>query len=133
MNLKKVAVHIYVSELIDNEDGKFDSMGSAWLVVPEYWAEEQVKRQGYGGLNEFFNEYTYDDTEGWLHKATTEGVLLGCGIGEASDDTIWRLTEEDFECCLSDMGIDLSDVEKQKLFDKARSSFNIEEWSEWVY
>lgn len=43
MNFKKVTVHIYVSELVDNEDGKFDSMGSAWLIVPEIPSSFQNK------------------------------------------------------------------------------------------
>jgi hypothetical protein len=81
MDKRTVEIHCYVDQLIDNTDGQFDLLSSAWFIVPEEWALEQAQAQGYTGLKEFFNEYTYDTTDGWLRHAIKEGVLLGCGTG----------------------------------------------------
>jgi len=80
-----VEVHCYVDQLINNEDGKFDALGSAYLVVPKGWAEDLVLKQGFESLEEFLDGYTYDDTEGWIDKAIEDGVLLGTGTGLQTD------------------------------------------------
>lgn len=79
--IRSVEIHCYVDQLVDNTDGQFDKFGSAWFIVPVEWAEEQVKKQGWNSLKEFFSEYTYDNVDGWLSSAIDEGVLLGCGTG----------------------------------------------------
>ena len=79
--IRVVQVHTYVDQLIDNEDGKFDALGSAYLVVPRGWAEDLVLKQGFESMEEFLSEYTYDDTVGWIGKAIEDGVLLGTGTG----------------------------------------------------
>jgi hypothetical protein len=82
VHIASVTVHTYVGELIQNEDGYFDNMGSAWLSVPIKWAEERVKEQGYATLEDFLNEYTYDESTGWLDRAVEDKVLLGVGFGQ---------------------------------------------------
>ncbi|MDA6130935.1 hypothetical protein OSK38_26630, partial [Escherichia coli] len=67
-------------------DGRYDDFGSAWLTVPKYWGEEQVKKQGFKDLIDFYVNYTYDDTLDWLRLATKEGMLMGCGVGLHEDD-----------------------------------------------
>lgn len=81
MNEEKVTVFCYVDNLIDNTDGVFDSLECAWLTVPKEWAEKMVRKQEYDSLEEFFDEYTYDNTDGWIQAAIDEGVLLGTGTG----------------------------------------------------
>jgi len=48
------------------------------------------------------------------------------------DETIWRLTKEDFDSCLSEKGIELTDKQKAELFENAKSSFGISDCSEWI-
>lgn len=48
-------------------------------------------------------------------------------------DTIWRITEDDFDCVLDDKDIVLGESEKQKLFKEARRNFAIGNWAEWVF
>lgn len=83
---ENVTTHIYVSELIGNQDGQYDDFGSAWLAVPKYWAEEQVKKQGFEDLNDFNINFTCDDTLDWIRLAMKEGILMGCGVGVHEED-----------------------------------------------
>jgi hypothetical protein len=78
---KNVTIHGYVDQLVDNTDGRADSFGSCWFIVPEAWAEDRAKERGYTDLNEFFSEYTYDDTDEWIDMAIDHDVLQGAGIG----------------------------------------------------
>lgn len=78
---ESVRVHCYVDQLINNDDGQYDCLGSAWFVVPSAWLLTQIVRAGFKDLKEFFNSYTYDNSEGLLQLATEEGVLMGCGAG----------------------------------------------------
>ncbi|MEX1029739.1 MAG: hypothetical protein WDZ91_06800 [Paenibacillaceae bacterium] len=80
---ENVTLHGYIDNLIDNEDGKFDSMGSCWFTVPHEWLEGQLLKDGSNEtVEQFLNSYTYDDTDGFLKLAIKEGVLIGCGAGQ---------------------------------------------------
>src|SRR6185312_6525506 len=68
-HIESVTVHTYVDQVINNDDGKFDSLGSAWLTVPVGWVSAMIEHQGYESLEEFLNEYTYDNTMDWMDKA----------------------------------------------------------------
>src|SRR5690554_1868884 len=50
---KKVTVHCYIDQLINNEDGVYDSLGSAQLTVPREWASKQAIKQGFESLDDF--------------------------------------------------------------------------------
>lgn len=76
-----IRIHCYVDQLINNEDGKFDKFESAWFIVSELWAEKIAMENEWDSLEEFFSEYAYDNTDGWLQKAIEDGELLGCGTG----------------------------------------------------
>lgn len=49
------------------------------------------------------------------------------------DETIWRLTKEDFDSCLADMNMELSEELKAELYENAKNKFNIDDWSDWVF
>ena len=74
-------IHTYVDELIPNEDGMYDSLGSAWFIVPTEWAERMIRENYDISIDEFFKEYTYDWTDDWLRQAIKAGVLVGAGVG----------------------------------------------------
>lgn len=78
---KLIEIHAYVDQLIDNEDGQYDKLGSCWFLVPEEWAEKMALAQGYEKLDHFLVEYIYDEVDGWLNQAIKDGVLEGCGTG----------------------------------------------------
>lgn len=82
-----VIVHTYVDNLINNPDGKYDNFGSAWFKVPVTWLSIVIKISGFLSLEEFFNNYTYDDSDGLLQKAVEDGVLLGCGTGDMGQES----------------------------------------------
>jgi hypothetical protein len=79
-----VLIHGYVDQLIDNTDGKNDKFGSCWFIVPREWATREAQSEGFENLEVFFDEYIYDNVDGWLQKAVDDGVLQGAGIGMLS-------------------------------------------------
>lgn len=90
---KTSTVHCYISELISNDDGRFDKFGSSWFTVSSEWLIEKINLAGYESLEDFYSTYTYDNSEGLLQLAVDEGVLLGCGTGLVADsqNTLIRL------------------------------------------
>jgi hypothetical protein len=83
---KNVVIHGYVDQLLDNTDGRVENkFDSCWFIVPEVWAEEQAQARGFTNLEEFFNEYTYDDTDEWIDMAIDHDVLQGAGIGKIEE------------------------------------------------
>lgn len=104
---KDVIIHGYVDQLIDNTDGKFDGFSSSWFKVPAAWAEKMAKTYDFESLDEFFEEYTYDHTIGWLDAAIDEGVLLGCGTGDMrvpeEQDSVLMICNDNstYEDCLT--------------------------------
>ncbi|PFP29386.1 hypothetical protein COJ96_10810 [Bacillus sp. AFS073361] len=80
-NMKTSVVHSYIDNLIDNTDGKFDKLGSCWFIVPTDWLEKLVKKEGWNDLEDFYDNYTYDHSDGYMELAIEEGILLGCGAG----------------------------------------------------
>jgi Zn ribbon nucleic-acid-binding protein len=79
---KNITINCYVDQLISNEDGVSDRFGSAWFTVPIEWLEARVKYQGFESVEKFLSEYMYDNTDGLLGLAVTDGVLIGCGVGD---------------------------------------------------
>lgn len=77
----KVTIHCYVDQLISNDDGKYDTFGSAWFTVPTEWLLKHVLKSGFSSLEDFYSNYTYDDTDGLMDLAIDEGKLIGCGTG----------------------------------------------------
>lgn len=77
MNKKIIMVWIYSSEIATNPQAH-ERISKAWIMVPEEWAEQQARYQGFNTLEDFLDEYTFDHTVGWLQQATDEGVLLAC-------------------------------------------------------
>ena len=77
-----VLLRCYADQLLAGTGGKLDAFSDAWFIVPFDWAERQIKKQGWSTVEEFFAEYTFDHTEGWLRQAMDDGVLLGCGTGK---------------------------------------------------
>jgi hypothetical protein len=88
MNEEVIEIHCYVDQLIENPDGVYDKLGSAWFTVPKHWAEERIQLEGWKDIEEFFMEYTYDNVDGWLQEAVKEGVLIGCGTGNSGITTV---------------------------------------------
>lgn len=81
MSKDLVTIHCYVDQLVDNTDGRFDRFSSAWFIVPKEWAGKMAVKYGFHDLEDFYNTYTYDNTDGWMQRAVDDGVLEGCGAG----------------------------------------------------
>ncbi len=78
-----VEIFCYADQVLPKTDRAelIDNHYNAHFVVPKQWAEEQAKLAGFKDLEEFFDEYTWDNTDGWYEKAFQDGVLAGVGLG----------------------------------------------------
>ena len=81
----RVMIGCYADQVLPHTDRAdlLDSYFGAYFIVPKDWAEKQVRENtNYKDLEEFFDDYTWDTTDGWYDKAFFDGVLLGVELGE---------------------------------------------------
>lgn len=76
-----VLLRCYADQLLAGTGGKLDAFSDAWFIVPFDWAEQRIKKEGWPSIKSFLDNYTFDNTEGWLQQAIADGALLGCGAG----------------------------------------------------
>lgn len=84
----RVEIGCYTDQVMPagTSDKMLDDFWCGLLVVPRDWAEKKAKALGYADLDEFFSEYTWDDTIGWFSDAIYDGVLLGFSAGQPAYD-----------------------------------------------
>lgn len=70
MTNETIKVCTYASELVDNE--KVDTVE---MTLPIEWISNKIT--DWDNLDDFLDNYTYDDTIGWLQQAIDDKVLLG--------------------------------------------------------
>ncbi len=78
VNRSTVIVGVYADELLPNTDhlDSPDRYFGGRLEVDRAWAERQAKALEYKNLEEFMDEFTWDQTIGWYKQAVLDGALI---------------------------------------------------------
>jgi hypothetical protein len=92
----------YVDNLIPgdrDEDCWCDVFGHINVTVPYEWLEQRAEIQGFASVDEFYNTYTFDDTNEWLQIAIDQQVLVGVEMGKVvtNDDLLEAPAQEETE------------------------------------
>lgn len=82
---KLVTFVSYVDNVIGTDRDEhcyLDKLECAYITVPETWLKTQIVDNGrFRSLNEFWDTYTWDDTDGLLQIAIDDGILAGIQMG----------------------------------------------------
>lgn len=103
----KVWVTVYKDAL-----GYYDDDNLTSISVPGEWLIKALKEDGWDDINEWFSEYTADDTDGIARKALAEGVILEC-----EDKRINIARDAKLDCIVLVRALSEADVEQVELLD----------------
>jgi hypothetical protein len=124
-NEKLVTFGAYVDNVIGtdrDENCYLDKLECAYVTVPEEWLKTQIVDNGrFRSLNEFWDAYTWDDTDGLLQIAIDDGVLFGIQMGmsiepKSNEEVLDALTTkfDELYCFLED-GEDIGQLDVNEL------------------
>lgn len=123
---KLVTFVSYVDNVIGTDRDEhcyLDKLECAYITVPETWLKTQIVDNGrFNSLNEFWDTYTWDDTDGLLQIAIDDGALFGIQMGmepkldNSNKELLNELTTNIDELyCFLENGEDISQLDVENL------------------